>query len=243
MNRSVFDEETGFQYKNYAAVHFPMLLDLGPWVVGSAVNEASKEVGSDVEQWTMNPRVSMVAGGGRPSRISGPIYELRAVIAHMGRHENGHYVCYRRHPKLSPPAESKRAQGETPPPLKLASGEDTAADSTSLTVEDGDAEDAGSDEGQWWRFSDHQVNKVDEEDVLGQGGVFMLFYDNVESGMALASEYAGVDSLKESDDKTASGASDVTVKTSTFSTSVPRPSSCVLAEAAAVALPDDSDND
>ena len=31
----------------------------------------------------------------------------------------------------------------------------------------------------WWRLSDDDVCKVDEEDVLDQGGVFMLFYERV----------------------------------------------------------------
>ncbi len=36
---------------------------------------------------------------GRPTpvKITGPIYELRAVVTHQGRHENGHFICYRKH--------------------------------------------------------------------------------------------------------------------------------------------------
>ncbi|KAK4193064.1 putative ubiquitin carboxyl-terminal hydrolase [Podospora australis] len=244
MNRSVFDEETGFQYKNYAAVQFPMLLDLGPWVVGSAVNERSEDADANLEQWTTNPRVSMVAGGGQPSRISGPIYELRAVVAHMGRHENGHYVCYRKHPKASPDPKPRRPQEDTPPPPKLASEDDIDADypSPSPTVDESNTEEVGADQGQWWRFSDHQVSKVTEEDVLAQGGVFMLFYDTIEAGMTLNSELSGTGSSA-SDEKTSSTPSDVTVMASESTPISTVHLSSRLAEAAAVALPVDSDND
>ncbi len=36
INRSVFDENTGAMYKNFANVKFPVTLDLGPWCLGSA---------------------------------------------------------------------------------------------------------------------------------------------------------------------------------------------------------------
>lgn len=35
----------------------------------------------------------------------------------------------------------------------------------------------------WWRLSDETVTKVDEDTVLNQGGVFMLFYERIEPPM------------------------------------------------------------
>jgi ubiquitin carboxyl-terminal hydrolase 1 len=122
VNRSGFDEQTGYMFKNSAAVRFPMVLDLGPWCLGSTEGRANREdqgavAARDVEQWTLDPKSSMVAGDRGPSRITGPIYELRAVVTHYGHHENGHYVCYRKHARSSPPTISKREGSETPDEL------------------------------------------------------------------------------------------------------------------------------
>ncbi len=54
----------------------------------------------------------MVAGEKRPSLISGPMYELRAVITHFGHHNNGHYVCYRKHASAAPPPTLRDPTGE-----------------------------------------------------------------------------------------------------------------------------------
>ncbi|KAH8909034.1 cysteine proteinase, partial [Coniochaeta sp. PMI_546] len=163
MNRSVFDERTGRMWKNLAAVRFPTVMDLGPWCLGSASRPAAagRVRDEEEEQWLLDPGESMVAGAEGESKISGPVYELRAVITHYGRHENGHYVCYRRH--------GRRKEGEEKP-AQLA-GE---------KVDDGE-------ESQWWRLSDQDVTKVDEETVLAQSGVFMLFYDCVDPNSTLTS--------------------------------------------------------
>ncbi|KAK0728272.1 hypothetical protein B0T26DRAFT_639999 [Lasiosphaeria miniovina] len=193
MNRSVFDETSGRMSKNMSAVRFPMTLDLGPWCLGSAdklteqsdamadksIEDGETEADSrDEEQWLLEPTLSMVAGTRHRSKITGPIYELRAVITHYGRHENGHYVCYRRHPPSSEtvkrePVDSEAA-GDAEQPPRLASDDDAA--------DKGDPEPAPETEGQsqWWRLSDQTVTKVYESTVLAQGGVFMLFYDCID---------------------------------------------------------------
>ena len=144
-NRSLFDEYTGELKKNHAEVRFPKILDLGPWCLGSsgATDDAS------IEQWLLNPGKPMIATSTRQSRLRGPLYELRAVVTHYGRHENGHYICYKKHP-------------------------------TPVTDEKGDRKE------QWWRLSDDDVMKVSEENVLGQGGVFMLFFDSIEPGTTVS---------------------------------------------------------
>ncbi|KAK3685981.1 hypothetical protein B0T22DRAFT_466975 [Podospora appendiculata] len=197
MNRSVFDENTGHMFKNLAAVRFPMELDLGPWCLGSASgrmnNEANKTDSNDAaaedeqhdahdqEQWLVDPRSSMVAAALEPSNIKGPLYELRAVITHYGRHENGHYVCYRRHPENLPQDKEDGVDAEKPPP-QLAS-EGPVTESPELVEEEAAlSENPVTDErrSQWWRLSDQDVTRVDEEIVLAQGGVFMLFYDCIQ---------------------------------------------------------------
>lgn len=223
INRSVFDESTGYMYKDSSAVRFPSMLDLGPWCIGSAKKRADQEssngilpgstingeqTAEDEEKWNVEPTVSMVAGSQRPSALTGPFYELRAVVTHQGRHDSGHYVCYRKH-HISPP--EKENQPEAPPPQLVAEDEIAAPLSQALdqkstvepntTIEDGTPAPVPEDDektlvceaeeeptSQWWRLSDTDVFKVDEESVLQRGDVFMLFYDCVEPEMARVPE-------------------------------------------------------
>ncbi|KAI4251480.1 MAG: hypothetical protein LQ352_004824 [Teloschistes flavicans] len=100
INRSVFDETTGMLSKNYADVRFPLRFDLKPWCLGG---------GDDGETWNTNPAESMLRQELDDEGIlEGSRYELRAALTHYGRHENGHYVCYRRH------EASAKSPGETP---------------------------------------------------------------------------------------------------------------------------------
>ena len=123
-----------------AQVNYPKVLDLGPWCLGTkSAQDPSKE------EWRMDPARSMIAGGGWNKSSEGFQYVLRAAVCHYGRHENGHYICYREHPEL----------------------------------QDQEAEADGKMK--WWRLSDDDVSSVTEDHVLGQGGVFMLFYERIET--------------------------------------------------------------
>ncbi|KAM0328527.1 hypothetical protein ACHAQA_004934 [Verticillium albo-atrum] len=201
MNRSAFDENTGHMWKNGAAVRFPPTLDLGPWCLGSAgtyerVPDAAagnipkvQPANPDEEEWLLNPRSSMVAGDKGQSKITGPLYELQAVVTHFGRHENGHYICYRKFPRSSPPPEAV-------PPTKDMGVDDLqeTADGGGIELKPVAVQKAVEEEEEdvvemdWWRLSDETVRKVDEEHVLSQGGVFMLFYDCVDSRSVLTSQ-------------------------------------------------------
>lgn len=208
MNRSVFNPMTYQTYKNMAAVQFPKTLDLGPWCIGSAEGvkpspgariegdkfQASDSVG-EKEQWVLDATASMVAGDAHPTRISGPIYELRAVVTHYGRHENGHYVCYRKNPaKAAQASQSSKSNNGTNQPPNIT-GDNQADDVDSIHGDQldetisaaADAEEPyGEDtDSQWWRLSDETVTQVSEQDVLLQGGVFMLFYDCIDPNSIL----------------------------------------------------------
>ncbi|KAF2486132.1 hypothetical protein BDY17DRAFT_290885 [Neohortaea acidophila] len=74
VNRSVFDETTFVQRKNYARVEYPRFLDLAPWMLD--------EDGMAEEE----------------QAVEGMHFRLKAVVTHYGRHENGHYIAYRQHP-------------------------------------------------------------------------------------------------------------------------------------------------
>ncbi|KAI4119617.1 MAG: hypothetical protein LQ345_000522 [Seirophora villosa] len=144
VNRSVFDETTGMLSKNYADVRFPLRFSLAEWCLGGCVQSARSEDG--VEYWNTNPSESMLSDDiNEEKRSDSNMYELRAALTHYGRHENGHYICYRRHER------TPQSDAET---------------------------DQGSD-ASWWRFSDEDVSAVSEDNVLAQGGVFMLFYERV----------------------------------------------------------------
>ncbi|KAL8371819.1 hypothetical protein RB595_001560 [Gaeumannomyces hyphopodioides] len=226
MNRSVFNENTGQMFKNLASVRFPMLLDLGPWCLGSAGkpptgatspsekeeedlekieklsppidDEHDEEEEEEEERWLLDPTTSMVAGPNK-SKITGPIYELRAVVTHQGRHENGHYICYRKHPRSgNPPSDgSDEKKGVAPPNLApddhVHSGDKAAASteqdaSAQRVSQDSSSDHEAEEDADWWRLSDQNVTKVSEDVVLSQGGVFMLFYDCVDPVPVLTSE-------------------------------------------------------
>jgi ubiquitin carboxyl-terminal hydrolase 1 len=184
MNRSVFDETSGQMLKNFATVKFPTDLDLGPWCLGSRIVDEETE---GKEQWPLDPNLSMVAGSQERSRLSGPLYELRAVITHYGRHDNGHYICYRKHGQAR--RDQTVEESEKPAQLVDQDGDHDMLQEEKKTTPDEEADVPDQDsESQWWRLSDRDVNKVTEETVLGQTGVFMLFYDCVDPNPVLLSE-------------------------------------------------------
>jgi ubiquitin carboxyl-terminal hydrolase 1 len=195
VNRSVFDPRTFDMIKNSAPVSFPQSLDLGPWCLGSADlgGTLADYDGSSEEQWLLDPKSSMIAGDLSPSRLTGPIYELRAAVTHYGRHENGHYICYRKYP-------GSEAAPESDPPSSPAVIDDTVdGDET-----EGDAEDKKAvmsprrQNTGWWRLSDHNVSRVDEDVVMSLSpGVFMLFYECVDPSMVLESDAGSMEDAAE----------------------------------------------
>ena len=155
INRSIFNELNGVQSKNHASVRFPSLLDLTPWCLGESASSDAE--GSGMEKWNADPSSSMLAEI-IPEELHSNrrnVFALQAVITHYGRHENGHYICYRRDPHTSIMDENPKCQDD------------------------------------WWRLSDDDVCRVDEEDVLDQGGVFMLFYERIPSTEARRSPLVG----------------------------------------------------
>ncbi|PLB44251.1 ubiquitin-specific protease [Aspergillus steynii IBT 23096] len=150
INRSLFDENTGMLRKNYAAVRFPKMLDLSEWCLGKDSTVAADK---HTEQWDTDPRESMLPPADRVTDSFGRQYELRAVVTHYGRHENGHYICYRKYSTETFPVEVPE----------------------SVLEADGDKEKSE----RWYRLSDEDVQMVSESNVMNQGGVFMLFYEAV----------------------------------------------------------------
>ena len=147
INRSVFDERTGTQLKNYSQVQFPKVLDLDAWCLGT------RTTAETTERWEIQPSISMLDyeleghenAEKRDFTTAHPnenLYALRALITHYGTHGDGHYVAWRQDP------------------CSLEENVDTKG---------------------WWRLSDDDVVQFDEEIVLKQGGVFMLFYERIRA--------------------------------------------------------------
>ncbi|KAH7067624.1 hypothetical protein BKA63DRAFT_522502 [Paraphoma chrysanthemicola] len=112
VNRSIFDEVTGAQYKNLAGVSYPRVLDLGDWCLGSCPS-GSGQPDMSLEEWSRDPKQSMLPHQtGAPTVVSPFQYRLRAVVTHFGSHGNGHYICYRPLPIISPDALHDESCGE-----------------------------------------------------------------------------------------------------------------------------------
>ncbi|KAI5283851.1 hypothetical protein KEM54_001785 [Ascosphaera aggregata] len=153
INRSVFDERTGMLVKNSAPLRFPKSMDITEWCLGAqSPNEGNKD-----EVWTMDPAQSLLPVETLRNTAFGR-YELQAVICHFGRHETGHYVCFRKFSTDNFPFDT---------------AEDCENDEKEV---DGKKERPTE---RWYRLSDEKVSSVSEGHVLAQGGAFMLFYEAV----------------------------------------------------------------
>lgn len=156
INRSLFDEHTGALMKNHADVAFPSRLDLSPWCAGGKSMIEQDIASTSHKQWEMDPRKSMLSHvSDRVEQPPQEMFELRSIVTHHGRHENGHYICYRKFPRR-----------------------DKKVDMSSINDDELEGRINGNNEA-WWRLSDEDVSRVTEQTVLSQGGVFMLFYERI----------------------------------------------------------------
>jgi ubiquitin carboxyl-terminal hydrolase 1 len=109
INRSIFDD-FGNQRKNTASVRFPPAFDLGRWCLG--VKSSSAEI-KEFEHWSMTSTESMLPLSEKELLNIPTFYELRCVVTHYGRHENGHYVAYGKRRSSSSLSSSETAKAET----------------------------------------------------------------------------------------------------------------------------------
>ncbi|KAG6009375.1 hypothetical protein E4U21_002685 [Claviceps maximensis] len=207
VNRSVFDPRTFDMIKNSAPLSFPQTLDLGPWCLGSAEDikeKLSGKMGPGEEQWQLDPRSSMIAGDLNPSRLAGPIYELRAAVTHYGRHENGHYICYRRYPETEVPFEedaepvANETMGHDDDTKQLETGAEESGPARDHKPKTQQQPPAPRSNQGWWRLSDHNVSEVEEDVISSLGpGVFMLFYECVDPVVSLQPEPGNTEDVGE----------------------------------------------
>jgi ubiquitin carboxyl-terminal hydrolase 1 len=181
INRSSFNEYTGMPFKNTAGVSYPSVLDLGNWCLGGASAGSPKPAMSE-EEWPKDPRESMLPRG-EPIFDSPFQYRLRAAVTHYGSHGNGHYVCYRSHPKVIPqPNENEAADATSTEGKEGEDDQEQQQQQQQKTQEDA----VTSPSEQWWRFSDDSVYPVSEEEAH-QGNVFMLFYERIDESTPVLS--------------------------------------------------------
>jgi ubiquitin carboxyl-terminal hydrolase 1 len=134
VNRSIFDEMTGAQYKNNAGVSYPDVLDLGNWCLGNQPS-GSQHPDMSLEEWPRDPNKSMLARG--EILTDSPFqYRLRAAVTHFGTHGNGHYVCYRPHSKLVRASSGEGDKAETAKDGEDARKESNAEESNEQSVEE-----------------------------------------------------------------------------------------------------------
>ena len=146
INRSVFNEVYGIQEKNYAKLRLSLNLDLNPWILGQSSDLSHADDNHEI--WSTDPNRSLLTNKGK-FKDERAQFCLRAVISHFGRHENGHYICYRKYPR--------DCNGKI-----------------DAFQEKGDKSCYSSD---WWRLSDNHTSIADEACMLNEGCAFMLFYE------------------------------------------------------------------
>jgi ubiquitin carboxyl-terminal hydrolase 1 len=112
---------------------------------------------------------------------------LRAAVTHYGSHGNGHYVCYRSHPKPAPKPKSREDAEASSAEAEKVEGEEVE----DVAVEEPQEDPSAPQPEQWWRFSDDSVYPVSEEEAH-QGNVFMLFYERIDEN-APSTPHAGAE--------------------------------------------------
>jgi len=148
INRSIFNEQSYNIEKNYAEVTVPLVLDIGRWCLDTTL---------PIE---MSPERSLLHEAGEgPAAHPQTLYNLCAVIVHQGRHENGHYITYRR--ILPERSDNDGAGAEN----SLTQGDDAAIIDAGFT---------------WWELSDWKVRRVSENVMYETGEVYMAFYTRIE---------------------------------------------------------------
>ncbi|KAG0309768.1 hypothetical protein BGZ98_008225 [Dissophora globulifera] len=116
------------------------------------------------------------------------MYTLWAVIVHLGSHNSGHFVTYRRIPSASRPSSSPLSSLAT-----TTQSLDTVKESAGGVKDADDVDDFAPDgattkisaslsatAGKWWRISDEDVQIVDWS-VVKNVEAYMLFFEKEET--------------------------------------------------------------
>ncbi|KIL70479.1 hypothetical protein M378DRAFT_7310 [Amanita muscaria Koide BX008] len=110
INRSI---HYGGQYatKNSTRLIFPEILDITPYTTsGNLSTKPTSSISSPPPPSTYNslPRRSSTPTPSTHTSHLPTLYRLAAVVCHYGQHSFGHYICYRRKPRVSSLSKEKR---------------------------------------------------------------------------------------------------------------------------------------
>jgi ubiquitin C-terminal hydrolase len=104
------------------------------------------------------------------------IYRLWAVVVHLGSHNSGHFVTYRRIPS-QPSSDNDGVEEPNSNQSSLHRNHHQGSRKKALSMEDV--------ESKWWRISDEDVQIVDWYEVKN-AEAYMLFFEKEETFAAAA---------------------------------------------------------
>jgi len=160
----------GYAGKNPCRVVFPEYLDLTPYTTSGRLSTSPS---APISTPSSDPPRSATP---TPASLSAPrvLYRLSAVVCHYGMHSFGHYIAYRRKPRV-PTAGSHRFD---PPVLRCPLGCECEKCVVLGPIRDEDEE--GPRMGGWLKISDDKVEEVGIDTVLAENsGTFMLYYERI----------------------------------------------------------------
>ncbi|KAG7097515.1 hypothetical protein E1B28_004858 [Marasmius oreades] len=200
INRSM--HFTHYAAKNSVRVLFPEVLDLTPFTTSgslSMIPTSSMSPSPPPQRSSLSPSAMIPSRSGTTTPIpdaqrdtlSRTIYRLGAVVCHYGAHSFGHYVCFRRKPRVGndgerwkPPrlvvetAVKKEPLVEPDLSGDLSGTEENAEGFEEYVWDDFDPATAPGTGRGWLRVSDDSVAECGIESVLQEGsGAFMLYYE------------------------------------------------------------------
>jgi Ubiquitin carboxyl-terminal hydrolase len=119
-------------------------------------------------------RVDTRVGFQEMEKWAGGRYSLVGVVTHLGRHDSGHYMCYRRRKR----GLKRTPGGGGPDEGTRTSGSDHKR---VLTETSGKSPERGGYGNRWWGISDEHVRAVDVTEVLSkQKEAYILFYERMD---------------------------------------------------------------
>lgn len=163
--------------KNTACIVFPEILDLTPFTTSGRLSLSPSvpiSTPPPVPPRSTTPTPASYGGG----RV---LYRLASVVCHFGQHSYGHYVCYRRKPRIAKEGFNRWA----PPCMIDSPGCECELCQRFGPIREEHGEGDSTHHGGWLRISDEKVEECGIEQVLAEGsGAFMLYYERVVHGYA-----------------------------------------------------------
>lgn len=157
--------------KNTARIVFPEILDLTPFTTSGRLSLSPSAPIS-----TSLPISGRDASPVTSIHSEQVLYQLSSVVCHFGQHSYGHYICYRRKPRL------RRVGDERWAPPRMIDPYGCECDLCRRFGPVREEHEADNDlyGNSWLRISDEKVEECGISQVLREGSsAFMLYYERV----------------------------------------------------------------